>query len=41
MVSRDVIFNEDGIYKDEAVDEKKKEVVIDFESNPKEEDESQ
>eukprot|EP01018_Ginkgo_biloba_P033834 Gb_09514 [translate_table: standard] len=41
IVSRNVIFNEDGIYKDEVVDENKKEVVIDFESNPKEEDESQ
>ena len=39
MVSRDVIFDEDGIYRDEVVDEKKKEVVIDFESNLKEEDE--
>lgn len=41
IVSRDVIFNEDGIYKDEAINEKKKEVVIDIKPNPKEEDESQ
>eukprot|EP01018_Ginkgo_biloba_P022218 Gb_20056 [translate_table: standard] len=41
IVSRDVIFNEDGIYKDEAIDEKKKDFVIDFELNPKKEDEYQ
>eukprot|EP01018_Ginkgo_biloba_P012046 Gb_36581 [translate_table: standard] len=40
MVSRDVIFDEDGIYKDDAVAKKKK-VVIDFDSSPKEEEESQ